>query len=118
MVSTKDRIEFAVLFCRHTKVAPFSDLAISHDIAQLLRLAATHQHIAEYHCNGNCPHRHERFKDVCTKQLRIETKIRALLSKYARHPEFGGDPRGCTVKIVCPDGFSDDMGQEGICVPA
>jgi len=30
---------------------------------------------------------------------------------------LGGDPRGCVVKIKVPDGFTNDFGNEGICVP-
>ena len=30
---------------------------------------------------------------------------------------FGGDPRGCTVKLLFYDGATDDWGKEGWCVP-
>lgn len=30
---------------------------------------------------------------------------------------FSGDPRGCTVKLQFADGYTDDMGKEGLCVP-
>jgi hypothetical protein len=30
---------------------------------------------------------------------------------------FSGDPRGCTVKLVFADGFTNDWGNEGYCVP-
>lgn len=30
---------------------------------------------------------------------------------------FSGDPRGCTVKLTFKDGFTNDFGKEGYCVP-
>lgn len=30
---------------------------------------------------------------------------------------FGGDPRGCVVKLTWPDGATNDFGKEGWCVP-
>ena len=30
---------------------------------------------------------------------------------------FGGDPRGCTVKLTFADGATNDFGGEGWCVP-
>jgi len=30
---------------------------------------------------------------------------------------FSGDPRGCTVKLVFADGFTNDFAKEGYCVP-
>lgn len=32
-------------------------------------------------------------------------------------PLFGGDPRGCVLKIQVPSGRTNDWGKEGICVP-
>jgi hypothetical protein len=31
--------------------------------------------------------------------------------------KLGGDPRGCTVKLLMADGYTDDFGEEGVCVP-
>ena len=33
-------------------------------------------------------------------------------------PIFSGDPRGAVLKVRVPDGFSDDLAGEGICVPS
>lgn len=33
-------------------------------------------------------------------------------------PLFQNDPRGAVLKIRVPDGFTDDWGREGICVPS
>lgn len=30
---------------------------------------------------------------------------------------FQGDPRGCTVKLTLPSGYTNDISREGICVP-
>lgn len=51
-----------------------------------------------------------------------ESKLRADLSELAEKcgavgVVFGGDPRGCTVKLVFRDGFTNDFAGEGVLVP-
>ena len=51
------------------------------------------------------------------KEARIEARVSQLAALLNCKAVFQGDPRGSTIKIACPDGFADDMGREGICVP-
>lgn len=50
------------------------------------------------------------------------TRCRGAISKLAEEVGckgviFSGDPRGCTVKLTFADGFTNDFGGEGYCVP-
>lgn len=110
MVSTKDKLEFVYVMAHHSSV-PLGALY------RVMRLASTYQRIMELHCNGNCPYRHS-HNDVCIKSERIRQRIEDELDPYLCKPCFQGDPRGCCVKVIVPDGCTNDMGQEGICVPA
>lgn len=112
MATTKHKLEFAVAMSRHTR-------ATVRQIEALMRYASTLQRLAEKACN-------EVFTDADDrKQLSIEEKVKKLCEEMreghsypAPVPVFSGDPRGCVLKIRVPDGFSDDMGGEGICVPS
>lgn len=109
---TDDKMEFAFLMARHTNIN-------LHNIKRLLRYGATHHLLAEYHSNGNCPHAHlstQRGEEMCAKEMGIELKIVELLPDGCK-PTFSDDPRGCTVKIQVPDGYTNDWRREGICVP-
>jgi len=87
---------------------------------RLMRYAGTYQRIMELHCNDICPYKHETVAgdDVCLKAERIRERINAELDVYDCKGYFQGDPHGCCVKIVVPDGYTNDWGREGICVPA
>ena len=43
--------------------------------------------------------------------------ITVACEPYEVTPLFSGDPRGATVKLRVPSGYTDDWGTEGICVP-
>lgn len=51
------------------------------------------------------------------KEKRIELAMAALCESVGCRVVFQGDPRENTVKIVCLDGFTNDWGGEGLCVP-
>lgn len=105
MVSTKDKLEFVFAMAKHTNVT-------LHDCKRLLRYAATCQRLAEVACN----------RELTVSEIRKDEKmamdIIAIVSPHDCEAKFGGDPRGCVVKIVVPDGYTNDFGAEGICVPA
>lgn len=116
------------------------------EITRLLRLAASHRRLCEMHCNNEGteplvkPYRDgPRWVRYCwgardeAKRDRIEKRICDIcdldpkwegsdvpLSKRVRQdrprPIFQYDPRGATVKLAVPDGFTDDWGREGICL--
>jgi hypothetical protein len=84
--------------------------------AYLIRLATAHQQAMEAYCNGR------EVYDADGEPLPHLAKIREKLTEAARDiqakgVQFSGDPRGCTVKIVCRNGFTNDWGKEGVCVP-
>jgi hypothetical protein len=110
---TKEKLEFVYAMAKH------SDASI-HDLQRLMRLGATNGAIAEAHCNGDCPYNQHDYDGTgrdCPKQERIQKKIEALCKSIQCGVVFQGDPRGCTVKLVTRDGYTNDWGREGICVP-
>jgi len=114
MVSTKEKMEFVYMMSKHSSLP-------LNPIYQLMRWAVTYQRIMEHHCNGTCPQVHYTVNNDyvgCPKADRLEKRISDELSTYECKAIFQGDPRGCCVKVVVPDGATNDMGQEGICVPA
>lgn len=83
--------------------------------AKLMRLAEQHHKLMEDYCNG---------VEIYTRQgtprgtlARNRKAITQLLADIGCGVHFGGDPRGCTVKIKFPDGKTNDWGQDGWCVP-
>ena|SRR5215469_6686462 len=114
---SRDKQEFCYLMAKHSD-ATFADCL------RLMRLAGTHHRIAEHHCNGDCPYTHDpdaagrETEDLCRKQQRIETDISMIVHAIGALVHFSGDPRGATVKLKVPDGYTNDFGGEGICVPS
>ena len=87
---------------------------------KLMRLATVHKRLAETACNRELCNRE------MVKQDHVEAEIRRLINEddpgLYKNPlkiiaDFGGDPRGCTVKLKFPSGFTNDFGGEGVCVP-
>jgi hypothetical protein len=112
-VRTKDKLEFVFAMGRHSA-------ATIHDIQRLMRYGATLGNIAEAHCNGDCPYNPHDYDGTgrdCPKQERIEKKVIELCEIFGAKPVFQQDPRGCVLKIQVPDGYTNDWGREGICVP-
>lgn len=46
------------------------------------------------------------------------TKFGLVIDPKQCLPVFSGDPRGAVLKIRVPDGYTNDFGGEGICVPS
>lgn len=105
--TTKDKVEFVYLMAKHSNVT-------LHDVQRLMRYGATFHAIKERQCNGYANTDWGRAQE--SRDSRKETSIRKAIKEIA-NAHFGGDPRGCTVKIVVPDGATNDWGREGICVP-
>ena len=88
---------------------------------RLLRYGTTLGRLAEEQCNGyqdwrgnwdeKATQRSER------KEKRIKAKVTEICAWFGCKPVFQGDPRGNTLKIATPDGYTNDWGKEGICVP-
>lgn len=121
----RDREEFVGLIVKHA-VSPTGigsrDEQDRICVAQrLLRYGATLGRIAERQCNG-----HQtwdgRWDEIAAKrdddkEERIQARVTKLCESIGCRPIFGGDPRGATLKIQVADGYTNDWGREGICVP-
>jgi len=123
MTTTKAKCEFYYHMGRHTSATP-------GQVQRLLRYAATLQRLAEQECNSGLTPDQEikqvnirgHVLDICkdiNEAMGIDDRIDPLYKRPpCCRPIFSGDPRGCVLKIRVPDGFTDDWGKEGICVPA
>lgn len=68
-------------------------------MAESIRLAKEYQRIQEKHCNGVSTEKHER------REAKIEKIITNLIAQlHGLRVEFGGDPRGYTVKLHLANG--------------
>jgi hypothetical protein len=102
--SRNEILEFALAMGRHSTVS-------LHDCKRLLHYGATVKRLAELACNR------ELTPSEIRKDEKIQMDILAICAPHDCEVKFGGDPRGCTVKIAVPDGYTNDWGKEGICVP-
>jgi hypothetical protein len=103
-MATKDKLEFVHAMAKHSA-------ATLWDCRRLLRYAATHQRLATEECNRQFTPMDEQ------KRIRVRQRIRKIAESFGAQARFSGDPRGCTVKLAVPDGYTNDWGKEGICVP-
>lgn len=78
-------------------------------LQRLISLARRHHKLQEDACNGEVPEDHDADNEAAITRLAVKMGAKAV--------HFSGDPRGCTVKLVCSDGYTDDWGREGFCVP-
>lgn len=98
-------MEFACLMAKHAPQFPLTQLQ------RVMRLSSTINWLATEDCNTGLTD----WKRA--KYHRFRNKVRDLCAEYGCGVKFSGDPRGATVKIVVPDGYTNDWGGEGICVP-
>jgi hypothetical protein len=104
MVTTKAKLEFVYEMAKHSTIS-------FHDCQRILRYAATVRLLAETACNRELTVREIR------KDEKMQMDIIALCAPCDVQAQFSGDPRGCVVKLQVPDGYTNDWGGEGICVP-
>ena len=122
----KERIEFVARFVKDAaQVAPDMPLHLAVEAATLLlRHATTHGNLAVAECNG-CPEQHSSYLDAATinkaqakheawlekRQAQVEARIVAILKPFPGIvADFGGDPRGYTVKLQLPSGAYNTWG--------
>lgn len=103
-MTTKDKLEFTYAMAKHSA-------ATLGDIQRLMRYGASIKAFAEIACNRELTH-----KEILREE-NLFAKVIQILAPIDCEPKFSGDPRGATVKIVVPDGYTNDWGKEGICVP-
>jgi len=135
----KEREEFVSLIAQHAgefvqfigaNNRPVPYCTVFQFARRLMRYGATYIRIQEDACNA--PHarygqdeynaRMQRLWEARLarnekKEARIEQRLKELCAAFGCAPVFSGDPRGATIKISVPDGFTNDWGKEGICVP-
>ena len=102
--TTKAKVEFAYLMAKHSQ-------ATLHDITRLMYYGSSYGRLATDACNRMLDKAEE------AKWLRVTNAILAICCDAGCLPRFQNDPRGNTVKIQVSDGFTNDWGREGICVP-
>lgn len=128
----KDREEF---IARIVKELPTENMGDALRFARaILRNAATHGRLAVAQCNGDWPadngERKVKECDECGScyvpssfrggvcpDCNVERRIKKQCEQFSIVPIFQGDPRGCTVKLKLPSGYTDDWAKEGLCVP-
>lgn len=85
------------------------------DARILIRAAARHHALMEDMCNGTLQ---TDDSGESSEVNRLRARISRLASDVgASGAMYSGDPRGCTVKLTFPDGFTNDWGKTGYCVP-
>lgn len=95
----------------------FPDKDVSNIASLILRHGTTYGRIQEIWCSEELTERQE--KRLQHKELLLERRITQLCQELdpGCTPLFEGDPRGNTVKILLPSGYSDSWGGKGFCVP-
>jgi len=88
---------------------------------KLLRYGATLGRLAEEQCNGYQDYQGNWDEAASNrsdrKEIRIRTKVHELCKEFGCVAVFQGDPRGNVLKILPPDGYTNDWGRQGIGVP-
>lgn len=83
----------------------------------LIRMATKHHRMMEDYCS--IPDA-DIYDEDGEPTPRLAT-LRGMLEQAAKDclcgVVFSGDPRGCTVKLLMPNGETNDFGKEGWCVP-
>ncbi len=83
---------------------------------ELVRLATRHHRLMEDYCNGAEVYDAEGEPRQPLKNVRHKITANAKAAG-CKGVLFSGDPRGCTAKLVFADGFTNDFGGEGYCIP-
>ncbi len=127
----KQRWEFIHLMMKHAAVTDgITEGKIQRAAVKLLRYGATYGRIQEFDCNSpdarygqdeynkRMQEQWERERErLHRKETRIVRRVEELCASIGCQAIFSGDPRGNTIKIKMPDGYTNDWGREGICVP-
>ena len=122
--TAKQRHEFIGLCYEHSPHEWQPDqpaMFVQRQAEALMRYGATLCRLAEEQCNGyqdhqgNWDERATRQSDA--KEARIRQRATDVAASIGGRVVFQGDPRGNTLKVIFPDGYTNDWGHEGICVP-
>lgn len=112
--------QFIADLAKHQKSLCDSLPARMSQAAQLVAKAALHEKYMVAQCNGEWPY--DRDHDYDDGHPKVVEDCRLIIKKLADKLGasgviFSGDPRGCTCKLTFADGFTNDFGKEGYCVP-
>lgn len=123
-MSRKERHEFIATLYEHSPhewKETDGPMFIQRQAELLMRYSATLHRLAEELCNGYQDWQGnwdaKRTSLAEKKQERIERKAAQVAAAIGGKVITSGDPRGCVLKVVFPDGYTNDWGKEGICVP-
>lgn len=113
MATDKERRAFTKTLMEHVP----GTAAMTTDRAAylLLRHGTTHKRLQEMACTVEMTEGQERRHEA--QDTACEERITAICTAVGITPIFSGDPRGHTVKLTLPDGYVDDWGLTGFCVP-
>ncbi len=137
MASAKEREQFIAQMVRALPEYPLGQVT---EVARLIcRHAKTHGRLSEETCNGHpmqsqCPPqgcdmvaynaRVNKLQDrwdarIEKREAQIERRISELAQTVGLRADFGGDPRGYTVKLHLPTGAANTLGgrEDGYGVP-
>lgn len=109
-LSWHDRVQVAKLLMRHARTYARVQEAMCNGV----------KWDARYDTNESFRKRQEAHEQWCArKDAQLEKRITEIVEGLGKGwgVKLGGDPRGCTVKLVLPSGRTDDFGGEGYCVP-
>ena len=126
--SKKEREEFVAVLVRE---CPQVDaVQVAQVAGRIMRHAATYCRLAEESCNGHPAQgsptmpaaqlgklQEKWDARIEREEARIEKLLTAAASELGLVADFGGDPRGYTVKLMLPSGRSNSFGGEGYGVP-
>lgn len=120
----KERHEFIAILYEHSPhewQAGDPPMFIQRQAELLMRYSVTLHRLAEELCNGyqtwDGKWDEKRTAQAEKKQARIEQRAAEVAAAIGGKVITGGDPRGCVLKIIFPDGYTNDWGREGICIP-
>jgi hypothetical protein len=123
-MSRKERHEFIAILYEHSPYkwqASDPPMFIQKQAELLMRYGVTLHRLAEELCNGYQDWQgnwdEKRTQAAEKKQARIELRAQEAAERIGGKVITGGDPRGCVLKVIFPDGYTNDWGREGICVP-
>ncbi len=78
---------------------------------RLVYIAKASHRLAELACNQEVTSRQQ------ARDVKLDEEVRALAAELGTTVVLQGDPRGAPVKVVCPSGYSNSFGGEGLVVP-
>ena len=128
MTYQKEREQFIAQLVRAVPAQPVHH--VTHAATLLLRHASTHGRLACESCNGHPAQSSptlpqatiSRLQDawdarIAKREAQVEARIRAIAGELGLQADFGGDPRGYTVKLQLPGDMHNTLGRDGYGVP-